>query len=68
MKSIHRLAECIQQTPNYALERTVMDKVQLGIGRAPASRARLALLTPHQSAAQRGRYAAGPIRFARLEW
>jgi hypothetical protein len=42
-------------THNYALERTVMDKVQLGIGRAPASHARRALVTPHQPAVQRER-------------
>jgi hypothetical protein len=42
-------------TPNYALERTVMDKVQLGLGRAFAARARRTLVTPHQPAAQRDR-------------
>jgi hypothetical protein len=41
---------------NYALERTVMDKVQLGMGRAPASRARRALVTRGRPAAQRERY------------
>jgi hypothetical protein len=39
---------------NYALERTVIDKVQLGFGPAPASRARRTLVIPHQPAAQRG--------------
>jgi hypothetical protein len=45
----------VQETPNYALERTVMDKVQLGMGRAPLPRARRTLVTPYRPAAQRER-------------
>jgi hypothetical protein len=50
------------ETPNYALERTVTDKVQLGLGRASAAHARQALVTPHQPAAQRDRYTTGSAR------
>jgi hypothetical protein len=42
-------------SPNYALERTAMDKVQLGIGRACAARAQRTLVTPYHPAAQRER-------------
>jgi hypothetical protein len=41
--------------PNYALERTVMDKVRLGFGRASASHARRTLVTRGRPAAQRDR-------------
>jgi hypothetical protein len=52
MRSLVRTMETVS---NYALERTVMDKVQLGSGRASASLARRTLVTPYQPAAQRDR-------------